>query len=135
MNDKVVNTRKVAEAGFVVGLLKDRKEEKARRVNKKRKKLFGDDSSEISFSEEESSNFEAAESYYEFVSTAIENSPDVRPSVIRALKQIQKKGRNINDIYPAKQLADKQSLRKMLFINSNVTSSIDIEEGKEAETA
>lgn len=132
MNDKVVNTRKVAEAGFVVGLLKDRQEEKARRVNRKRKKLYGDDSSDISFSEQESSNFEAAESYYEFVSTAIDNSPKVRPSVIRALKEIQQKGRNINDIYPAKQLADKQSLRKMLFINSNVTSAIDT---KEEETA
>ncbi|MCH2228327.1 MAG: hypothetical protein MK033_11180 [Candidatus Caenarcaniphilales bacterium] len=131
MNDKVVNTRKVAEAGYVVGLLKDRKEEKLRRVNKKRKKQFGDDSSDISFSEEQSNNFEAAESYYEFVSTAIENTPDVRPSVVRALKEIQKKGRNINDIYPAKQLADKQSLRKMLFINSNVTSAIETAEEKE----
>ncbi|NQY80302.1 MAG: hypothetical protein HRT47_08320 [Candidatus Caenarcaniphilales bacterium] len=132
MNDKVVNTRKVSEAGFVVGLLKDRKEEKARRVNRKRKKLYGDDSSDISFSEQESANFEAAESYYEFVSTAIENSPDVRPSVVRALKEIQQKGRDINDIYPAKQLADKQSLRKMLFINSNVTSAIDTEEKETA---
>ena len=98
---------------------------------KKRKKQFGDDSSDISFSEEQSNNFEAAESYYEFVSTAIENTQDVRPSVVRALKEIQKKGRNINDIYPAKQLADKQSLRKMLFINSNVTSAIETAEEKE----
>lgn len=132
MNDKVVDSKKVSKAGFLVGLLKDRKEEKVKRISRKPKKLYGDDSSEISFSEKESSNFEAAESYYEFVSTAIDNSPEVRPSVVKALKEIQNKGRNINDIYPAKQLADKQSLRKMLFINSNVTSATETKEEERA---
>ena len=72
------------------------------------------------FDEQESSEFDEIESYFQFVSTAVENSPTARPSKIKALKDIQKNTRNINDIYPAKSLADKKSLRKMLFIDSNV---------------
>ena len=125
MNNKVVNKTRVARAGYVSGLLKDRKEEKEQRNKRENKREK--DSSEISFTEEELNNFGVVESYFEFASTAVENTPQVRPSVVKALKQIQKKGRNINDIYPAKQLADKQSLRKMLFINPNVTTASEEE--------
>lgn len=121
MDNKVVETKRVAESGMVAGLLKQRKQDRlSRAAAKKRKNPFGKDSSDLSFNEQESSEFDEIESYFQFVSTAIESSPSARPSKIRALKDIQKNSRNINDIYPAKLLADKKSLRKMLFIDSNV---------------
>ena len=121
MDNKVVETKRVAESSMVAGLLKQRKQDRLDRVTaKKRRKHFGKDSSDLSFNEEESSEFDEIESYFQFVSTAIESAPSARPSKIRALKDIQKNSRNINDIYPAKLLADKKSLRKMLFIDNNV---------------
>ena len=121
MDNKVVETKRVAESSMVAGLLKQRKQDRlSRAAAKKRKNPFGKDSSDLSFNEQESSEFDEIESYFQFVSTAIESSPSARPSKIRALKDIQKNSRNINDIYPAKLLADKKSLRKMLFIDSNV---------------
>jgi hypothetical protein len=121
MDNKVVETRRIVESTAVAGLLQQRKQERLERTaGKKRRRPFGKDSSYVSFDEQESSEFDEIESYFQFVSTAVENSPNARPSKIKALKDIQKNTRNINDIYPAKSLADKKSLRKMLFIDSNV---------------
>ena len=121
MDNKVVETRRIVESTAVAGLLQQKKQEKLERTaGKKRRRPFPKDSSYVSFDEQESSEFDEIESYFQFVSTAVENSPTARPSKIKALKDIQKNTRNINDIYPAKSLADKKSLRKMLFIDSNV---------------
>jgi hypothetical protein len=118
MDNKVVETKRIVESTAVAGLLQQRKQEKLERTAGK--KPFAKDSSYVSFDEQESSEFDEIESYFQFVSTAVESSPTARPSKIKALKDIQKNTRNINDIYPAKSLADKKSLRKMLFIDSNV---------------
>lgn len=120
MDNKVVETNRVAESAMVAGLLKERKQERINRTTTKKRRQNSNDSSFLSFDEKESSEFDEKESYFQFVSTAIESSPSARPSKIQALKDIQKNARNINDIYPAKSLADKKSLRKMLFIDSNV---------------
>lgn len=120
MDNKVVETNRVAESAMVASLLKQRKQDRLDRVSLKKRKHRSDDSSFISFDDEEAADFDEKESYFQFVTTAVESSPTARPSKIQALKDIQKNTRNINDIYPAKSLADKKSLRKMLFIDSNV---------------
>jgi hypothetical protein len=91
MDNKVVETRRIVESTAVAGLLQQKKHEKLERTaGKKRRRPFGKDSSYVSFDEQESSEFDEIESYFQFVSTAVESSPTARPSKIKALKDIQK---------------------------------------------
>jgi len=87
------------------------------KTNKLKKKIFVNpeisddsaDSAEVSFGD--------LEDYYKKVLTTIENTPEIRHSIVDALKAYQETGGDLNDFYPAKLIASEESLQKNLFFD------------------
>jgi hypothetical protein len=87
------------------------------KTNKLKKKIFVNqeisddsvDSVEVSFGD--------LEDYYKKVLTTIENTPEIRHSIVDALKSYQDSGGDLNNFYPAKLIASEESLQKNLFFD------------------
>jgi len=69
------------------------------------------DSSDISFGE--------LESDYQKVIATLQAVPEVRETVVQDLKQRLEKGEDLNAMYPADKIAEKTSLRKVLFLKND----------------
>ncbi|MCE2928110.1 MAG: hypothetical protein LW817_00580 [Candidatus Caenarcaniphilales bacterium] len=96
--------------------------------NKKiKKRKFSDSASELDsgleFSTEEvdSANlsFSELEEYYKNVISVIENTPEVRTTLVTALKSYQENGGDLNSLYPTELIVKEGSLKKTLFYNDN----------------
>jgi hypothetical protein len=85
--------------------------------NKLKKKIFVNpgvpddsiDSVDVSFGD--------LEDYYKKVLTTIENTPEIRHSIVDALKAYQDAGGDLNEFYPARLIASEESLQKNLFFD------------------
>lgn len=71
----------------------------------------GIDSAEMSFGD--------LEDYYKNVLSVIENTPEIRESIVSALKNVHEQGGDLNELYPAKLIAREASLKSMLFLEGD----------------
>ncbi len=83
-------------------------------IKKRRKKAsYNDDtdsdSCDVSFAE--------LESDYRKVLGVLEETPEVRESIVGALKNLQAGGKDLNELYPSSELAKSPSLRRVLFLD------------------
>ncbi|MBT6843060.1 MAG: hypothetical protein HOA17_04580 [Candidatus Melainabacteria bacterium] len=89
-------------------------------INKKKVKSNGrlvasDEVSEEAFDISEMS-FGDLETYYKNVLTIIEDTPEIRSSLVDSIKRAQEDGEDLNLRYPAKLIAQEESLQKQLFM-------------------
>lgn len=88
-------------------------------INKKKVKKNGHSSMEdqepnaVDISE---MSFGDLETYYKNVLAIIEESPEIRKSLVETIKQAQQTGEDLNLRYPAKLIAAEKSLQKQLFM-------------------
>lgn len=73
--------------------------------------------SKISLEDSADVNFGELEAYYQDVVSIIENTPDVRSSIVESLKKMYREGKDLNKLYPAKVIAGEESLSRILFLN------------------
>ena len=97
---------KMIAHGFVSGLIKKKKV-------KKKDLLDGasdveTDTADLSFGE--------IEDYYRSVVSVIENTPEIRKSLVDALKNLREKGIDLNKFYPSQLVASEESLSDMIFM-------------------
>jgi hypothetical protein len=91
-------------------------------INKKKLKknvrVATDDGAETEASELDISemSFGDLETYYKNVLAVIEESPEIRGSLVDAIKKVQDEGGDLNAHYPAKLIAQEESLQKQLFM-------------------
>lgn len=62
-------------------------------------------------------NFGDLEAYYKNVLGVIENTPEIRQSLVDALKQYQDKGGDLNELYPTDLIVQDESLRRTVFLD------------------
>lgn len=61
-------------------------------------------------------NFGDLEAYYKNVLSVIENTPEIRSSLVNSIKKVSERGEDLNDYYPSNLIAKEESLRKVLFL-------------------
>jgi len=62
-------------------------------------------------------SFGDLESYYKNVLSVIENTPEIRNSIVSALKNYQSNGGDLNSLYPTELIVKEDSLNKVLFLD------------------
>ncbi|MEY3370704.1 MAG: hypothetical protein RLZZ361_1374 [Cyanobacteriota bacterium] len=85
--------------------------------NKLKKKIFINSSLNDDLVDTADVSFGDLEEYYKKVLTTIENTPEIRHSIVDALKAYQESGGDLNEFYPAKLIASEESLQKNLFFD------------------
>jgi hypothetical protein len=63
-------------------------------------------------------SFGDLENYYRNVVTIIENTPEIRQSIVDTLNDLKKQGKDLNDLYPARAVASETSLKQVLFMKA-----------------
>ncbi len=63
-------------------------------------------------------SFGDLENYYKNVLSVIEGTPEIRTSLVNSIKRVTEEGKDLNDYYPSKLVADEESLRKILFLGN-----------------
>ena len=71
-------------------------------------------------------SFGDLENYYKSVLSVIEGTPEIRESLVNSIKQVTENGRDLNDLYSSKAMANEDSLRKILFLGN--TDDMDFED-------
>jgi hypothetical protein len=101
---------KMLAYSFVSELIKSNKIKKRAFLNSsKTQDDDGIDTTDVSFGD--------LEDYYKNVLSVIENTPEIRESIVNALKKYQEEGKDLNELYPTKLLVEDESLRKILFLD------------------
>ncbi len=100
---ELIKKKKVKKKGLVDGLSLE--------ANEDAPDSKGVDSAEMSFGD--------LEDYYKNVLSVIENTPEIRESIVSALKNVHEQGGDLNELYPAKLIAREASLKSMLFLEGD----------------
>ena len=108
-NMEVSQVSKMLAYSFVSELINKKKLKKNVRVA---------EASEVEASEVELSemSFGDLETYYKNVLSVIEESPEIRGSLVDTINKVQEQGGDLNAHYPAKLVAEEESLQKQLFM-------------------
>lgn len=70
-------------------------------------------------------SFGDLENYYKSVLSVIEGTPEIRQSLVNSIKQVTEDGKDLNDFYPSKSVANEESLRRILFLSNSDDMNID----------
>lgn len=102
---------KMLAYSFVSELIKSNKIKKRTFLNSSKTQDTDEagDSSDVSFGD--------LEDYYKNVLSVIESTPEIRESIVNALKKYRDEGKDLNELYPTELLVQDESLRKILFID------------------
>ena len=107
---RVNDATKLLALSFTSELVKRRKKRKSEDPSSYNDDVPDDvDANERSFGE--------LENDYRKVLKALEESPDIRESIVDTLKSFQDAGMDLNDFYPSTDIAQSKSLRKVLFVD------------------
>ncbi len=63
-------------------------------------------------------SFGDLENYYKSVLSVIEETPEIRESLVNSIKRVTEDGKDLNSFYSSKQMANEDSLRKVLFLGN-----------------
>ena len=74
-------------------------------------------------------SFGDLENYYKSVLSVIEGTPEIRESLVNSIKQVTEDGRDLNDLYSSKAMANEDSLRKILFLGNTDDMDLDDDAG------
>ena len=99
---------KMLAYSFVSELIKKKKVKKRHVLDSSQK--IGLDVAEMSFGD--------LEDYYKSVLSVIEETPEIRESLVNSIKQATEGGKDLNDFYSSKLVANEDSLRKILFLGN-----------------
>ncbi len=116
---------KMLAYSFVSELIKKKKVKKHKVLDS----AAGSKSSEL---EEESGidmaemSFGDLENYYKSVLSVIEETPEIRESLVNSIKKVTEEGKDLNSFYPSKLVANEESLRKILFLGN--PEDLDLED-------
>ncbi len=108
---------KMLAYSFVSELIKKKKVKKHNVLDS----IIGSKSSEL---EEESivdmaeMSFGDLENYYKSVLSVIEETPEIRESLVNSIKRVTEDGKDLNSFYSSKMMANEDSLRKILFLGN-----------------
>lgn len=106
---------KMLAYGFVSELIENKKIKKRKFLDKYEdpgEKEFDTtivDSADMSFGD--------LENYYKNVLSVIEETPEIRTSIVDSLKKIQEDGVDLNKLYPTSLIVKEESLKKVLFMD------------------
>ncbi len=85
---------------------------------KKRRKKTGEESyNEEVDSDTSDVSFAELESDYRKVLATLEGTPEVRESIVGALKKLQSEGKDLNELYPSSELVKSPSIKRVLFLD------------------
>lgn len=99
--------------GYVSDLIKNRKIKKRKSFNYsecENREAFSVsqvDSTDLSFSE--------LEDFYKNIVSIIENTPEIRASLVNSLKEFQENGKDLNSLYTTDKIIEEASFKKVLF--------------------
>ncbi len=71
-------------------------------------------------------SFGDLENYYKSVLSVIEETPEIRESLVNSIKKVTEDGKDLNSFYPSKLVANEESLRKVLFLGN--PDGLDLED-------
>ena len=63
-------------------------------------------------------SFGDLENYYKSVLSVIEETPEIRESLVNSIKRVTEDGKDLNSFYPSILVANEESLRKILFLGN-----------------
>lgn len=86
---------------------------------KKRKKDSSAYNSDVDAADVDEANFGELEQDYRTVLQTLEETPEIRESIVQSLKDLQANGTDLNDLYPSTEIAESGSLRKILFVGND----------------
>ncbi len=103
---------KLIACGLISELMKKRRSQGVKKAKPIEKELSADmgahDAADI--------NFGDLEAYYKNVICIIENTPEIRQSIVDTLVNLQQQGKDLNNLYPSMKLAEEKTLRQILFL-------------------
>ncbi len=101
--------------GFVSELIENKKIKKRKFVDGTEDP--GDKEFEAAIVDTADMSFGDLEDYYKNVLSVIENTPEVRDSIVNSLKKTQDEGIDLNKLYPTYLIVKEESLKKVLFMD------------------
>lgn len=106
---------KMLAYGFVSELIENKKIKKRKFVNGTEDP--GDKEFDTAVVDTAEMSFGDLEDYYKNVLSVIENTPEVRNSIVHSLKSVQDDGIDLNKLYPTYLIVKEESLKKVLFMD------------------
>lgn len=90
-------------------------------LKRRHKKIDEETYNEDVDSETNDVSFAELESDYRKVLATLEGTPEVRESIVSALKHLQEQGQDLNDLYPSSELVKSPSIKRVLFLDDEQT--------------
>ncbi len=88
-------------------------------IKRRRKKSTEEAYNEDVDSDANDVSFADLESDYRKVLAALEGTPEVRESIVSALKHLQAQGQDLNELYPSSELVKSPSIKRVLFLEDD----------------
>ncbi len=86
-------------------------------LKRRRKKIGEETYNEDVDSDANDVSFAELESDYRKVLATLEGTPEVRESIVSALKHLQAQGQDLNELYPSSELVKGPSIKRVLFLD------------------
>ena len=106
---RVSEATKLLALSFTTELLKRRRNKSEESYNE----VVDSEANDVSFAE--------LESDYRKVLATLEGTPEVRESIVNALKHLQAQGQDLNELYPSSELVKGPSIKRVLFLDDEQT--------------